>query len=129
MPFWVYRAMNVLTTLLFLLLDFALNLLAFVCWFHMLLFLRFKTFILIGLPGRLLIGLPCRLLIGLFFTLGRFCHGVIAGLQLGARVALGNECFQRHEVGTRHWFVTIVYLWHIPLLAKFVDGCRTALQS
>ena len=64
MPFWVYRAMNALALLLLLFLDFAFDLLAFVCWFHKPLFLSFKTFILIGLLGRLLIGLPCRLLIG-----------------------------------------------------------------
>ena len=43
MPFWVYCAMNVLTTLLFLLLDFALDLLAFVCWFHKLFDFFVKT--------------------------------------------------------------------------------------
>lgn len=126
MPFWVYRAMNALTTLLFLLLDFALNLLAFVCWFHKPLFLSFKTFILIGLLGRLLIGLPCRLLIGLFFILGRFSHGIVAGLE-GCSVTTQFRATQFCEVGADVDYVATFYRWHIVSGTYLVDSLRARL--
>ena len=126
MPFWVYRAMNALTTLLFLLLDFALNLLAFVCWFHKPLFLPFKTFILIGLLGRLLIGLLCRLLIGLFFTLWWFCHGIVSGLE-SCSVATQFRASEFCEVGADVDYVATFCGWHIVSGTYLVDSLRTRL--
>ena len=126
MPFWVYRAMNVLTALLLLLLDFALDLLAFVCWFHKPLFLSFKTFILIGLLGRLLIGLPCRLLIGLFFILWRFFHGVVAGLE-SCSVTTQFRASEFCEVGADVDYVATFYGWHIVSGTYLVDRLCTRL--
>ena len=62
---------------------------------------------------------------GFLALLWRFSHGVRAGLQLGARVALGDECFQRHEVGTGHWHVAVLHGWHVEVAASFVHGAES----
>ena len=126
MPFWVYRAMNALALLLLLFLHFAFDLLAFVCWFHKPLFLSFKTFILIGLLGRLLIGLPCRLLIGLFFILWWFFHGVVAGLE-SCSVTTQFWATQFCEVGADVDYVATFYGWHIVSGTYLVDRLCTRL--
>ena len=56
-------------------------------------------------------------LCGFLALLWRFSYGVVAGLQLGACVALGDECLQRHEVGTGHWHVAIFHGWHVEVAA------------